>query len=629
MKPAPTHEGDSLLGLPSEFSATFWPSGSARAAATSRPTEEAVSKPVFAGTVAPTRPLAPPAGEDSWSPTIPAPIPDTGPQAKAYELGRVVGRGAMGEVYEARQAALGRQVAVKTIREDNWESSVRDPRIRAGLRMEFVQESLIAARLEHPNIAPVHDLGFGEGGRPLLAMKLVRGQSWASMIGRDLGAVPESEFLGKHLPILKDMAQAVAFAHSRGIMHRDLKPSQVMVGDFGETVLMDWGLALQFAPFQEPAAQPPSPVEIPTVDTASNPAGTPALMAPEQTESSARRLGPHTDVYLLGGTLYLLLTGTFPHQGETMQAVLKSAARGIVQPPHERAPDRWIPEELAALALHCMDPKPEARVASAEVFIQALRDYLSGANRQRESQALVAEAQTLAGASGEGGGTREIYVRHAAVAERLARALELWPQNRFARELRAENLASRILTETDSGDLLLAETHLAELRALVAADPDLRVDIAALAGEVQGASDKRARQHRQRVRFAWAAGLLLLGHGVGMTYSFISARAFASHLSKQQETIEESLAEARSHSLEAAALVRETLAWEHNPPPDLDRRNVLKELGHVLAFGGDYADAIPYLEQALELTRKIDGPESAAAREAAAKLGAARAAAGK
>src|SRR5690606_27095573 len=155
-----------------------------------------------------------------------------------------------------------------------------------------------------------------------------------------------------------DVAQAVAFAHSRGIVHRDLKPGQVMIGSFGETLLMDWGLAVfvgagESADPADPAAMPQLfPADPPTRGSASHPAGTPALMAPEQTRHDASGIGPWTDIYLLGGSLYWLLTGAYPHKAKAAVEAMRLAMIGDIVPPSQRAPEgRSVPADLEAICL--------------------------------------------------------------------------------------------------------------------------------------------------------------------------------------------------------------------------------------------------------------------------------------
>ncbi len=568
----PEAEGDPSL--------TVWPEGSMRG--------NGVDPGISAATMPRTRAIANDADQtrDSASPPQGATLTTPG-----YDFGRLLGEGGMGEVFEAFQGALRRTVALKTIRGDHWGSTAG----RDALRAEFVREALIAARLEHPNISPVHDLTYiGPDDRPHLAMKLIRGEAWSRVITRDFKSMPVPDFLAKHLPILERMALAVAFAHSRGIIHRDLKPGQVMVGDFGETVLMDWGLALQFRDHEESAKWPQDPREVPSVASASNPAGTPSMMAPEQTSRTPDGLGPHTDVYLLGGTLYLLLTGTMPHEGASPKAAMLRAAVGVVTPPRTRNPQRAIAEELAELAMSALRPVAAERIASAEAFIQGLRDYMSGATRRRESEVLAREAAELVHSTGELK-TEEAYERHAAVADRVGRALELWSDNRAALDTKALNLQQRIHTETAAGDLQMAATHHAELTTLAKGNPSLSAPADALAAELRAATARRARQHRQRAIFAWAATLLLLGHGIGMTlFSYYSRKA--------------------AHDLEAQT--RE-IALRGNR----EVRDLSMQLGDSLLAEGKPREALQHYAKALALAQLLDGTGDAVSQEAARKIG--------
>jgi serine/threonine protein kinase/tetratricopeptide (TPR) repeat protein len=442
-----------------------------------------------------------------------------------YELCRPIASGGMGDIWEARQISLGgRLVAVKRIRADVLANADADAQAR--MERQFQQEALAAARLEHPNIVPIHDLGADADGLPLLAMKLVRGDSWNALLKRDFAEnLPETEFLAKHLSILASVANAVAFAHANGIVHRDLKPHQVMVGRFGETLLMDWGLAL-FLPETGDDARldeihyqaPPPWADFPTRETASNPAGTPALMAPEQTEPTARNIGPWTDIYLLGGTLYYLLTGTYPHkmEGGAVRAMVR-AAEGSVEPPAERAPDRVIPAELADLAMRALAKKPEDRVSSAEAFVQALQDYLSGASKRRESERLAEQVEAnLEALRAEAGSlsVHDLYIRRGEASNTLARALQLWPENAKAARLRARNLAARVDAEISHGDLLLAEVHLKQLGQLAAANFFERESARVLEARLDQALQTRALAKAWR-RILLAAALAFLAAALG------------------------------------------------------------------------------------------------------------------
>lgn len=306
---------------------------------------------------------------------------------KDYILHQMIGSGGFGEVWEAIQTSLGRTIALKYLRKDLFETGREDKTRGKALDMSFRQEALATANLEHPNIVPIHEVGVDQEGRPLIAMKRIGGRCWQEILDVDFSVLPYNKYLVKHLAVLIDVCQAVAFAHSRGIVHRDIKPSQVMVGEFGEVVLMDWGLAIMFdSELFEQHAPGSLDKDIPTLATASNPAGTLAFMAPEQTEKSAEKIGAHTDIYLLGGLLYYILTGKTPHDPDSVSQAFNQARNGIIRPMLDSPYGDEIPPSLVFLATQAMAPDPEDRIASARDFITEIENYLTGAGKREESR---------------------------------------------------------------------------------------------------------------------------------------------------------------------------------------------------------------------------------------------------
>lgn len=435
-----------------------------------------------------------------------------------YQLRVQIGQGGMGEVWEAVQPRLGRVVAVKRLRQDRM-SELRDQ----PSRVEFVealfrQEAATTACLEHPNIVPVHDLGADESGQPLLAMKRVRGRPWDRIIEDDFPRLSPAEFLAKHIPILVSMSRAVAFAHSRGVVHRDLKPSQIMVGEFGEVVLMDWGLSVLFDETLLQREVDSESYEIaPSTTKASNPAGTLAFMAPEQTDKNALCIGPWTDVYLLGGTLYYLLTGRLPHEGENEREVFFKAQVGAVVAPHIAAPKRDIPAELVSLMEYATAPEIQHRMQSTAEFLAALEDYLSGATRQRESMRIAkAVRKGLSGA--------QDYRLFGELAARLTQSRALWLENPEAAQLEEELHAAWSQLAARHGDLVLATVQ-AEFLPEGPRRTGLIADIAT-------ANVRKMRHRRQRVWAMRIAGVLAAGLiGSGMV--------FISRLTSEQASTEE------------------------------------------------------------------------------------------
>jgi len=312
---------------------------------------------------------------------------EVGQGGSTFRLRKIVGKGGFGEVWEAVQVSLNRIVAVKRLRRDILQGDEEDRSLMSKvMKAEFRQEAVTTANLDHPNIVPVHDLGVDEDGSPLIAMKYVRGDPWNKLIEDEFNATDPAEFLARHIPILVQVTQAVAFAHSRGVVHRDLKPAQVIVGEFGEVLLADWGLSMVFD--REALARVGQRIDLQflhTADSASNPAGTPAFMAPEQTERRPNRIGPWTDVYLLGGILYYLLTAKPPHQAVSTREAFLRASLGDVPPPEKATPGRDMPPELVDLAMIAMKPDIKDRLQTAGEFLHLIQDYLSGSSRRRES----------------------------------------------------------------------------------------------------------------------------------------------------------------------------------------------------------------------------------------------------
>lgn len=419
-----------------------------------------------------------------------------------YRLKRKMGRSRFGELWEAHQLPLDRIVAVKRVGGDHVPASaVRNAELL------FYREALVVGQLDHPNIVPVYDMGADASGHPLLAMKLVDGARWNQAIQADAG-MPRNERLVRHLGILLRVANAVAFAHSRGIVHRDLKPSLVMVGRYGEVYVMDWALAVSVAPVSEAGRLPFAPA----VSQASNPAGTPVFMAPEQTVETAERIGPWTDVYLLGGILYHLLTGMYPHPGPTSKAAFRHAARGVVKPPEEAAPSAWIPEDLSRTCMAALSPAISDRPRSVQELILPIEQYLSGANLRTESRALTLSAQRLFEQC-DGG-----YTPFQQCEAEVARALSLWRANPEARDLHDRVHARFASVAMGQGDLSLAG---AQARRI--ADPATQEPLQVAIRVAERLAHRNAKQRRVAIVASFV--LLFFATGLGLWLGVHKAQA--------------------------------------------------------------------------------------------------------
>ncbi|MBX3131565.1 MAG: serine/threonine protein kinase [Polyangiaceae bacterium] len=286
--------------------------------------------------------------------------PDTtNPHAPDLTLVRTLGEGGMGAVHLARQRSLDREVAVKGLK----------PGATARIAEALVHEARATGALEHPGVIPVHALGLDDRGWPVLVMKRVDGVEWRVLLEDPehvlWGERQRAEPLLGNLEILMRVCETVEFAHSRGLLHLDVKPENVMVGAFGEVYLVDWGIARR-------VGEPQGDGGI---------VGTPAYMAPEMVLGSA--LGPHTDVYLLGATLHQVLTGRCRHDGQSLEGVLVAAA---LSPPVAYPPA--LPAQLGELANRATARDPAQRPESVRHFRQELAGFVQG----RSAHALAAAA---------------------------------------------------------------------------------------------------------------------------------------------------------------------------------------------------------------------------------------------
>jgi serine/threonine-protein kinase len=340
--------------------------------------------------------LADPPG-DGDEPVVTRPA---GPAAAIgrYQILGEIARGGMGAVFKARDADLGRDLAVKVLLETHRD----DP----DARRRFVEEAQIGGQLQHPGIVPVFELGDDADRRPFLAMTLVRGRTLAAMLAERTSPADD---LTRSLTIFEQVAQTVAYAHARRVIHRDLKPGNVMVGAFGEVQVMDWGLAKVLpkggvADERRAAGARESLVHTvrsgegsATPSEAGSVLGTPAYMAPEQARGEVDRLDERADVFGLGAILCEILTGRAPYEGRTPGELRTAAARADLAGTRDRLASCGADEGLRSLALSCLAADPIARPHDAGAVARRVASYRAEIqDRLRAAELAQATAQARA-----------------------------------------------------------------------------------------------------------------------------------------------------------------------------------------------------------------------------------------
>ncbi len=378
----------------------------------------------------------------------------------------------MGVVYAARQSSIARTVALKMLKSGEGDVAQRD---------KFISEAVVTGELDHPNIVPIYDLGANDDGALFYSMKRVKGTPWHKVI--------KSRSLGENLNILLRVADAVAFAHANGVVHRDLKPENVMLGDFGEVLVMDWGLARVSAQFPSASA----------VTQSDAMGGTPAYMAPEMATGPLEKITPASDVYLLGAILYEIVTGKPPHTGKTVMACLFSAAKNQIASTDKTG-------ELVEIALKAMSSRPEQRHKSVQDFQAAVKEYQAHA----ESLRLLGIARKNVDDAAKQGD----YDLYARALYALEESLALWPGNRKAATLLEATRLDYARLALAKGDFDLGASLLDE------ANDDHRDVLAALAS---GRKERESRQRRIKFLKGAVAALAVAVVGI-VSVAFVAVR---------------------------------------------------------------------------------------------------------
>lgn len=446
-----------------------------------------------------------------------------------YAIGEILGRGGEGEVRAARQLAFDRVVAVKQVRRDGLDAN----KLR-----RFHAEALITALLEHPHIIPIYDFRVDDGGDLQLVMKQIKGVTWKDLLRpRTEAHQARATRLNRadHLDILLKVCDAMAFAHARGFIHRDLKPENVMVGEHGEVLVMDWGCAVSFR-------DPPPHDLIPTVRDLEAVSGTPAFMAPEQARNEIARMGVVSDVYLLGGILYQILTGRPPHRGSTVREAMGAAVRGEVVPPGERI-GKAVDEELSAIAMAALAADPAERTPDVPTFAAALRGYRDHV----EALALLREARKrLHGTKRDTVEAEDSFRRALSACEQ---AIEIWPEHVGGRKLLLKTALAYAQHGLTHGAYRTARTM--ATTALTAAETlgeaSAKAEAEALAKRaVRGEAESRSRERtlrRTRTVLNWGGPILTALLAVGLVWAWSTSKRAQKALAQAQTNLEAFTAE--------------------------------------------------------------------------------------
>lgn len=404
-----------------------------------------------------------------------------------YRLNRKLGQGGMGDVYLARQRSLDRLLALKVIkpldekRRGSLSKAGRLEKVEKERRMQFLAEAIITGDLDHPNIVPIHDVAMTNDGNLFYSMKRVDGVPWSDVI--------DAKSTAENLEILLRVCDAIGFAHTRNVVHRDIKPENIMLGDFGVVMVMDWGLALPTGDYdQEKQA---------SILATSGLGGTPAFMAPEMATGPLENIRPAADIYLLGATLFMIVTGHAPHQARNVSECLKVVRSNSIRPVDEK-----YQGELLDIAHKAMATDPSDRHANVAEFQRAIRDYLShdqSIGQTNRAYELLARGQQM----------RVLADFHRA-SQGFDEAIQSWPGNTRAKVGLAATAIALAETAFELGEY---ESGIAQLSA---DNPDH----AELLQKLMAARDEReSRAVRLKRLTRVAAAMLafiLVGGGVAM-----------------------------------------------------------------------------------------------------------------
>jgi tetratricopeptide (TPR) repeat protein len=544
----------------------------------------------------------------SLSDTVVSPLPgpparadDAPPELPGYEpLGRI-GAGGMGVVWRVRDLQFGRRLAVKVMK--SW--AYASP----GLIERFVGEARVCGQLAHPYIVPVHAMGRLPDGRPYYAMKLVEGRTLAALL--EGGPAPAERRMGL-VQVFGQVCQAVAYAHGQGVIHRDLKPDNVMVGAHGEVQLMDWGLAKVLGEARSGEAPAAGPTDEDAARThAGSVLGTPAYMPPEQARGEVAAVDQRSDVFSLGAILCEILSGQPPYADADVKTALRRAGEADLGAALARLRGCGADPELVGLAERCLAPQKAGRPADAGEVAAAVAAYVSGVEERLQQERLRRERQQVQAA--EERRRRELWVGLAAavlvvlVAGIVGTAVGLFRADR-ARDAEAEQRRiaegqkERAVGFRDKALDALRATTGEDVEKLIAAKPELGPD---------------ERAYLEAILRRWQAFAAQEGDDEQSRALRGEGHAQVARLWQKLGRLDEARGE-----YEQARDIRQELAEQTPAPPQaqLDLALTRGNLGAVLYALGKWDEARVEYEQALDLQHKLaaQAPASPEARQATA-----------